>query len=163
MSSAPSAPDATGSGPRLLDLDGLRAHAGKELGTSDWHVVTQDQIQRFADATGDQQWIHVDIERAAAGPFGGPIAHGYLTLSLAPVLLWEVLEVTGVTRILNYGLDRVRFPAPVPAGSRVRGHWTCAAVQDVPGGLQATLALTVECEGASKPACAADILFRYYA
>lgn len=149
-------------GPLVLDLDGLRAHAGRHLGTSAWHRVEQTRVQRFADATGDQQWIHVDLARATAGPFGGPIAHGYLTLSMAPMLLWEVLEVTGASRIVNYGLDKVRFPAPVPVGARVRGDWTCCAVEEVPGGVQATLGLVVELEGSEKPACAAQILFRYY-
>lgn len=149
--------------PRVVDLDGLPGLAGQSLGTSGWHLIGQDRIDGFAAATGDQQWIHVDVARATAGPFGAPIAHGYLTLSLAPVLLWEVLEVTGASRVVNYGLGKVRFPAPVPVGSRVRGEWTCSAVEDVAGGQQATLQLVVEREGDSKPACVAEILFRYYA
>jgi acyl dehydratase len=149
-------------GPLVLDVDGLRARAGSFLGHSHWHEIDQTQIQRFADATGDQQWIHVDVPRAAAGPFGTPIAHGYLTLSLAPVLLWEVLDVVGASRVVNYGLGKVRFPTPVPVGSRVRGQWTCGEVEDVTGGVQATFGLVVERDGSPKPACVADILFRYY-
>src|SRR5690349_20788032 len=107
--------------PTVLDgLDGLKQSVGQHLGYSDWVEITQDQVNRFADATGDHQWIHVDIERAKAGPFGGPIAHGYLTLSLTPVLLEQVLSVKGVKMGVNYGCDKVRFPSPVPVGSKVR-------------------------------------------
>ena len=104
----------------LEGIEGLKAAVGQDLGTSGWVEVTQDQVNRFADATGDQQWIHVDVERAKAGPFGGPIAHGYLTLSLAPVLLPEVLQVSGISMGVNYGCNKVRFPSPVPVGSKLR-------------------------------------------
>lgn len=139
----------------------LAAATGETIGQSSWVTVTQEDVNLFADATGDHQWIHVDPERAAAGPFGGPIAHGYLTLSLGPALLWEVLEVTDASLTVNYGLNRVRFPAPLPVGSRVRADIACAAVDEVSGGLQATLVLTFEREGGSKPVCVAEVLFRY--
>jgi len=143
------------------ELPGL---AGKHLGYSGWREITQQQVNLFADATGDHQWIHVDVERAKAGPFGGPIAHGYLTLSLAPALLLdEILQVDGVAQVVNYGLNKVRFPAPVPVGSRVRLGAECAAVEEVRGGgYQLTLALTFEREGEAKPVCVAEILFRFY-
>jgi len=144
-----------------LTLAELRDRAGQHLGTSSWHEVTQEQVNLFADATGDHQWIHVDPQRAAAGPFGGTIAHGYLTLALAPALLWEVLEVTDASLTVNYGLNRLRFPAPLPVGSRVRADIACGAVDEVSGGLQATLAFTFEREGGSKPVCVAEVLFRY--
>jgi acyl dehydratase len=112
-----------------LTIQDLEHHAGQDLGTSSWHVVTQERVDLFADATGDHQWIHVDRERAAAGPFGGTVAHGYLTLSLIPQLLAEVVEVTGADLAVNYGLNRVRFPAPLPTGSRVRASVECQAVQ----------------------------------
>ena len=134
---------------------------GDRLGTSDWHEVTQAQIDAFADATGDHQWIHVDRERAAAGPFGTTIAHGYLTLSLAPALLYPMLPRDGSGLTVNYGLNRVRFPAPVPAGSRVRGRFRIVDVSPVDGGLQATIAATVEREGEPKPVCVAELLLRF--
>jgi acyl dehydratase len=144
-----------------LTLAELRDRAGQHLGTSAWHEVTQEQVNLFADATGDHRWIHVGPARAAAGPYGRTIAHGYLTLALGPALLWEVLEVTDASITVNYGLNRVRFPAPLPVGSRVRADIACAAVEEVTGGLQATLALTFECEGGGKPVCVAEVLFRY--
>jgi acyl dehydratase len=144
-----------------LTLAELRDQAGKHLGTSSWHEITQEQVNLFADATGDHQWIHVDPERAAIGPYGGTIAHGYLTLALGPALLWEVVDVSDASITVNYGLNRVRFPAPLPVGSRVRADITCAAVEEVTGGLQATLVLTFEREGGSKPVCVAEVLFRY--
>jgi acyl dehydratase len=144
-----------------LKLDELRSHVGERLGASAWHEVTQEQVSMFADATGDHQWIHLDQERAAAGPFGGTIAHGFLTLSLAPMLVYEVFEVADARMGINYGLNRVRFPAPLPVGSRVRADVTCAAVEEVPGGLQATLAVTFEHEGGTKPVCVAEWLVRY--
>jgi acyl dehydratase len=144
-----------------LKPDELRNHVGERLGTSAWHEVTQAQVGLFADATGDHQWIHLDPERAASGPFGGTVAHGFLTLSLAPMLLDEVLEVTDASVTINYGLNKVRFPAPLPVGSRVRADVRCAAVEEVPGGLQATFAVTFEREGGGKPVCVAELLFRY--
>ena len=144
-----------------LKLDELRSRVGERLGASAWHEVTQEQVSMFADATGDHQWIHLDQERAAAGPFGGTIAHGFLTLSLAPMLVHEVFEVADARMGINYGLNRVRFPAPLPVGSRVRADVTCAAVEELPGGLQATLAVTFEREGGAKPVCVAEWLVRY--
>ncbi len=143
----------------VADLAGL---VGTRLGVSRWEPVTQERINLFADATGDHQWIHVDPERAASGPFGTTIAHGYLTLSLAPLLLWDTVEVTGAAQIINYGIGKARFPAPVPVNSRVRLATDLVAVDEVKGGVQATLGLTFEIEGAAKPGCVADILFRYY-
>ena len=144
-----------------LKLDELRNHVGQRLGVGPWHDVTQEQVGLFADATGDHQWIHLDAERAKTGPFGGTIAHGFLTLSLAPELVQEVVEVADATVVINYGLNKVRFPAPVPVGSRVRADVSCAAVDDVPGGQQATYAVTFEREGGTKPVCVAELLLRY--
>jgi acyl dehydratase len=146
---------------RTFKLDELRNHVGERLGTSAWHEVTQEQVNLFADATGDHQWIHVDPARAAAGPFGGTIAHGFLTLSLAPVLVQQVLEVADASITINYGLNKVRFPAAVPVGSRVRAEVSCVAVEDVSGGLQGTFAVTFEREGGTKPVCVAELLLRY--
>lgn len=147
---------------KIDGIDGLKAQVGQHLGYSEWHEVTQEQVNLFADATGDHQWIHVDVERAKAGPFGGPIAHGYLTLSLTPTLLAEVLQVSGVAMGINYGLNRLRFPSPVPVGSKVRAGVTLGGVEDVQGGAQVTLEVGFEVEGSSKPACVAEVLFRYY-
>jgi acyl dehydratase len=144
-----------------LKLEELGDHVGERLGASAWHEVTQEQVAMFADATGDHQWIHLDQERAAAGPFGGTIAHGFLTLSLGPMLVHEVFEVADASMGINYGLNRVRFPAPLPVGSRVRADVTLATVDEVPGGLQATLAVTFEREGGAKPVCVAEWLVRY--
>ncbi|HUE60192.1 MAG TPA: MaoC family dehydratase [Acidimicrobiales bacterium] len=143
-------------------INGLEKLVGEHLGYSEWHQVTQEQVNLFADATGDHQWIHVDVERAKAGPFGGPIAHGYLTLSLAPTLLSEIMRVDGVAMGINYGLNKLRFPSPVPVGAKVRAGATLAAVEPVSGGVQVTLNTTFEIEGGSKPVCVAEILFRYY-
>jgi acyl dehydratase len=148
--------------PTIIHIGELADYAGRHLGYSDWHEVTQERIDAFADATGDLQWIHVDPVRARTGPFGGTIAHGYLTLSMVSMLLWEVLEVEGAQLIINYGLDKVRFPAPVPVGSRVRAGVECRSVEPIRGGSQATLRMTIEIEDGPKPACVADILFRYY-
>lgn len=147
---------------KIDGITGLQQHVGQHLGYSDWHEVTQEQVNLFADATGDHQWIHVDVERAKSGPFGGPIAHGYLTLSLAPTLLPEIMQVSGITMGVNYGLNKLRFPSPVPVGSKVRAGATLAAVEEVAGGAQVTLATTFEIEGGSKPVCVAEIIFRYY-
>jgi acyl dehydratase len=143
-------------------LDELRAAVGRDLGTSDWVEITQERVDTFADATGDHQWIHVDVERARReSPFGGPIAHGYLTLSLTNQLLPEVVEVRGISSGINYGADKVRFPAPVPVGSRVRASVRLDAADDVPGGVQTTMTIVVEIEGAEKPACIVESLSRW--
>jgi len=145
-------------------LDGVRALAGQDLGTSSWLDVTQERVNTFADATGDHQWIHVDVERARTGPFGGTIAHGYLTVSLLIPLFVELLDIQDVGMGVNYGLDKLRFPSPVPVGSRIRLHGAVSSVDDVPGdGVQVKLAFTVEVEGSEKPACIAQALYRYYA
>jgi len=145
-----------------VKVDELPTLAGKRLGESDWQEITQDRVNRFADATGDHQWIHVDPSRAAQGPFGTTIAHGYLTLSMASGLIFDIVQVDGAASIVNYGTNKVRFPAPVPVGSRVRLVAQCTDVTEVTGGYQATLGLTFEREGADKPVCVAEILFRYY-
>ncbi|MER6208523.1 MaoC family dehydratase [Streptomyces sp. NPDC001642] len=144
-------------------LDELKKLAGSDLGTSEWIEVTQERIDTFADATGDHQWIHVDPERAAAGPFGAPIAHGYLTLSLFIPLFTELLDVEGVSTKVNYGLNKVRFPAPVAAGSRIRLVAKLAAVEDVPGGVQIAVEGTIEIDGGPKPAAVLQSLSRFYA
>jgi acyl dehydratase len=144
----------------LAELPGL---VGTELGTSDWYEVTQEAVNKFADATGDHQWIHIDVERAKKeSPFGGPIAHGYLTLSLVVPLVAQVLTVTDVAMGVNYGLNKVRFPAPVPVGSKVRARVTLKNVEEVAGGLQLTQAVTVEREGGEKPVCIAEWVVRQY-
>jgi acyl dehydratase len=136
---------------------------GTELGTSDWHEVTQESVNLFADATGDHQWIHVDVERAKKeSPFGGPIAHGYLTLSLLVPLLAQVLTVGDAVMGVNYGLNKLRFPSPVPVGSKVRATATLKEVTEIAGGLQYVLAVTVEREGGDKPVCVAEPVFRTY-
>jgi acyl dehydratase len=136
---------------------------GSDLGTSEWIEVGQDRIDLFADATDDHQWIHTDPERAKDGPFGQTIAHGYLTLSLLIPLWSQLLEVREARTKVNYGLGKVRFPAPVPAGSRVRLHATLAAVEPVPGGVQITVDASIECEGVAKPVCVAQPIFRLLA
>jgi acyl dehydratase len=143
-------------------IEGLKAAVGQHLGYSEYVEITQDQVNLFADATGDHQWIHVDVERAKAGPFGGPIAHGYLTLSLSPALLPQILRVTGVAMGVNYGANKVRFPSPVPVGSKLRLGASLLSVEDVAGGAQIAMELTFEVEGAPKPSCVAEVLFRYY-
>ena len=145
-------------------LDELKALAGADLGVSDWIEVTQDRVNGFADATGDHQWIHTDVERATAGPFGAPIAHGYLTLSLIIPLFSRLLEIKGVRMSINYGLDRVRFPSPVKVGSRIRLAGKVVSVEEVAGnGVQMVLDFTVEVEGSDKPACVARAIYRHYA
>ncbi|WP_329531270.1 MaoC family dehydratase [Streptomyces sp. NBC_01450] len=144
-------------------LDELKKLAGGDLGTSEWIEVTQERINTFADATGDHQWIHVDPRKAAEGPFGAPIAHGYLTLSLFIPLFTELLEVEGVSTKVNYGLNKVRFPAPVKAGSRIRLVARLASVEDVPGGVQIAVDGTVEIDGGGKPAAVLQSLSRFYA
>ncbi|WP_327186044.1 MaoC family dehydratase [Streptomyces sp. NBC_01334] len=144
-------------------LDELKKLAGSDLGTSEWIEVTQERIDTFADATGDHQWIHVDPERAAAGPFGAPIAHGYLTLSLFIPLFTELLDVQGVSTKVNYGLNKVRFPSPVKVGSRIRLVAELTEVEDVPGGVQITVDGAIEIEGGAKPAAVLQSLSRFYA
>jgi acyl dehydratase len=135
---------------------------GDTYGPTSWIEVPQERIDAFADATGDRQWIHVDRERAAAGPFGTTIAHGYLTLSLLPVMSYEVVPRQEGGMAVNYGLNRVRFPAPVPSGSRVRGMFRVESVEESDWGFQATMTATVEREGGDKPVCVAELVFRYY-
>jgi acyl dehydratase len=149
--------------PRTINgVDELRSLVGEHLGYSDWVEITQDQVNAFADATGDHQWIHVDVERATKeSPYGGPIAHGYLTLSLTNLVLPEVLEVRNVSMGLNYGTGKVRFPAPVPVGSRVRGTAELVGCDDIPGGIQTTITITMEVEGGTKPACVVQSLSRW--
>ncbi|GAB7039149.1 MULTISPECIES: MaoC family dehydratase [Catenuloplanes] len=145
-------------------LGELAGTAGLDLGHSDWIEVTQQRVDTFADATGDHQWIHVDPVRAAAGPFGGTIAHGYLTLALVIPLWTSLLVVEDVAMAVNYGLNRVRFPSPVPAGSKVRLHAAVLHAREVAGdGVELTVAMTVHREGATKPAVAAEAVYRYYA
>ena len=140
----------------------LKAYEGKEIGVSDWFTVTQEQINKFADATGDHQWIHVDPEKAAAGPFGGTIAHGFMTLSLLPRLQHQMYTVNGIKLAINYGLNKVRFPAPVPVGSRVRAQSSLVSVDDLGNGaVQAIVSTTVEIDGSPKPACVAESIVRY--
>ncbi|HUZ25988.1 MAG TPA: MaoC family dehydratase [Streptosporangiaceae bacterium] len=149
----------------MLVLRGPKAlhdHAGQELGVSGWVRITQAEVDAFADLTHDHQWIHVDVERARASAFGTTIVHGYFTLSLAPRLQDEIYRVDGFGFGLNYGLNRVRFPAPLPVGDRVRLRVTLEAVQEVPGGLQCTITDTFERDGGGKPVCVAEMIFRMY-
>jgi acyl dehydratase len=143
-------------------LDELRSAAGTHLGWTDWIDITQDRVDLFADATGDHQWIHVDVERAnAESPFGGPIAHGYLTLALSNLFLPQLITVPAASAGVNYGTGRVRFPAPVPVGSRVRAGAEVAAVEEIAGGVQTTITITIEVEGGTKPACVIESLSRW--
>ena len=143
-------------------IEKVKELIGTEIGVGEWHEVTQDQINKFADATGDHQWIHVDVERAKQGPFGEPIAHGYLTLSLIPTLGGGGLPISGAKMGVNYGLDRVRFPSPVPAGSRVRARRKLLDVTEGEGFVQMKVEVTVEVEGKNRPACVAETLSRAY-
>jgi acyl dehydratase len=147
---------------RVSSTDDLAAMVGTHLGYSDFYLVTQEKVNLFADATGDHQWIHVDPVRAAAGPFGTTIAHGYFTLSILPVLLSGLLHVDGVTMGINYGTNKVRFPSPVPVGTEVRAGATLAAVEQVTGGVQVALDVEVHVRDAPKPACVAQVVYRYY-
>ncbi len=140
----------------------LKSALGEHLGYSDWLEMTQDRIDKFADATGDQQWIHIDPERAKQGPFGACIAHGYLTLSLVNLFLPQIVEVQGISMGVNYGSDRLRFPAPVPVGSRIRGGGELIQLEEVKGGVQATIRVTVEVQGQDRPACVVETISRYY-
>jgi acyl dehydratase len=146
----------------LTGLDEIKGYVGKELGVSDWRTVTQEDIDRFAEVTGDDQWIHVDPERAKQTPFGGTIAHGYFTLSLAPRFSYDMYELRGVAFAVNYGLNRLRFPAPLPVGSKVRMRAKLLSVDEVPGGAQLTTECTFEREGGEKPVCVAETLTRVY-
>ena len=141
----------------------LFAAQGRDLGVTGWIEVSQQRIDLFADATDDHQWIHVDPERAKAeSPFGGPIAHGYLTLSLGPVLAPQIMRVEGIKMGVNYGAGKVRFPSPVPVGAKLRLGAELTNVEDIPGGAQVYMTFTFECEGAAKPSCVSEIIFRYY-
>jgi len=146
----------------IKGIEELKQLAGQELGSGDWHEVTQEQINQFADATGDHQWIHTDVERAKKAPFVGPIAHGNFTLSIIPVLPPDVMSVEGMRMGINYGLNKLRFPAPVPIGSKIRANVKCASVEEVSGGLQGTFDVTVEVDGQDKPGCVAQVIYRYY-
>jgi len=145
-------------------FDELAGMVGREVGVSDWFLVDQPRIDGFAQATKDHQWIHVDPERCAReSPFGAPVAHGFLTLSLLPAMLESAIRIDGMRMGLNYGLNKVRFPAPLPVDRRVRGRWTLAAAEPIDGGLQLSWAVTVENEGGGRPVCAAEFLVRAYA
>lgn len=148
--------------PTTIDVDDLASLIGKTLGPSDWREVSQADVDTFADVTGDHQWIHIDPERAAEGPFGGTIAHGFMTLSLIPVMIFELLTVEGTSLTVNYGLNKVRFPAPVPVGTAVRGSAELTSVDDIQGGVQGISTMTIERDGGSKPVCVAESVFRYY-
>ena len=141
--------------------DAVRAAVGTHLGFSDWLLMEQDRVNTFADATGDHQWIHVDPERAAAGPFGAPIAHGYLTMSLSNYVLPQIIETKGFSAGINYGVDKVRFPSPVKVGDRIRAGAELVDVTDVNGGLQTLVRITIEIEGSDRPACVIDSLSRW--
>ena len=134
---------------------------GHRLGTTEWMKVTQEQVDRFADATGDHQWIHTDLERAAKGPYKGTIAHGYLTLSLAPVVISRVLEIREITAALNYGLNKVRFPAPVRVGSQIRAAVSVMSAQQKSSGVESVFTVTYEIDGEDRPACVADVIVLY--
>ncbi len=140
----------------------LLENVGKQLGTSDWLTINQERINLFADATGDHQWIHVDPVKAKDGPFGACIAHGYLSLSLVNMFLPQIVDVQGIKMGVNYGCDKVRFPAPVPVGSRLRGVGELVAAEEVKGGVQAVIRVTVEIENGDRPACVIDTISRYY-
>ena len=147
-----------------IALDALPARVGSEVAVSDWFEVGQDRIATFAEATDDRQWIHLDPERCKReSPFGQPVAHGFLTLSLLPAMLTSALAIDGMRMGVNYGLNKVRFPSPLPAGSRVRGRWTLRGADAVAGGWQFTWDVTIEAEGAAKPVCVAEFLIRCYA
>lgn len=147
---------------RYPHLQDLAARVGEVIGESDWLTIEQSRIDAFAHATGDLQWIHIDPVRAAAGPFGKTIAHGFLTLSLLPLLTQQCIRMPSVRMGVNYGLNKVRFPGPVPVGSRLRGRFTVKDVEDIEGGVQLTLLATLEVEGAAKPVCVAETVSRRY-
>jgi acyl dehydratase len=143
-------------------IDELRAAAGTHVGASDWMTVDQSRVDTFADATEDHQWIHVDPEKAKDGPFGGPIAHGFLTLSLLSHLLAQVYRIEGTKMGINYGLNKVRFTSPVPSGSKIRGRFTLARLEPLDGGVQTTWTVVIEREGGDKPAMVAETISRHY-
>jgi acyl dehydratase len=146
----------------VTDLAGLSEHVGTHLGYTDWQEMTQERVNQFADATDDHQWIHVDVERAKSSPFGGTIAHGYLTLSLVAPIMGQLMQVTGVTAGINYGLDKVRFPAPLPVGAQFRGGAELLELTEIPGGVQVKARVTVEVKDAEKPSMVAESLVRLY-
>jgi acyl dehydratase len=146
----------------ITGLEELHTRVGEELGVSDWHEVTQESVNAFAEVTGDDQWIHIDPERAKETPFGGTIAHGYYTLSLAPMFSYRMFNLEGIAFGVNYGLNKLRFPAPMPVGERVRMRMKLAQVDEIPGGAQITMELTFEREGGDKPVCVAESLSRVY-
>jgi acyl dehydratase len=146
-----------------MNLEELRASAGREIAVTDWIEITQERINQFADATGDHQWIHVDRERAEReSPYGTTIAHGFLTLSLIPRFLHETTQITGIRMAINYGLNRVRFPSAVRAGSQIRARIVLQSIRDVADAAEATYSVTVECSGFEKPCCVAEMVARYY-
>jgi acyl dehydratase len=147
----------------FANLDELAAGVGRHLGYSDWLVIDQQRVDRFAEATGDHQWIHVDPVRAADGPFGTTIAHGYLTLSLSNFFLPQIVEVRGFSMGINYGVNKVRFPSPVRVGSRLRAGAELTAADPFPGGVQTVIVITMETEGGDKPACVIESVSRYLA
>ncbi|MBZ6105248.1 MaoC family dehydratase [Streptomyces olivaceus] len=145
-------------------IEGLTSLAGRDLGRTDWLEITQERVNTFADATDDHQWIHTDPKKAKEGPFKGPIAHGYLTLSLIIPMFGDLLEISGISMSVNYGLEKVRFPSPVPVGAKIRLHGVVDSVEEVKGdGVQMGVAFTVEVEGVEKPACVAQAVYRHYA
>ncbi|GAA4017317.1 MaoC family dehydratase [Actimicrobium antarcticum] len=147
----------------IASLQELKDLTGQEVALSDWIDITQERVQRFADATGDHQWIHLDVERSRAeSPYGGTVAHGFLTLSLLPMMMASAITMSDVKMAVNYGLNKVRFPAPVPVGSRLRGRICLLAVEDIAGGAQVTWQVTIEREGSDKPVCVAELIARRY-
>jgi acyl dehydratase len=148
---------------RFNGVEDAKARVGQEVGISDWMLIEQERVNTFAQVTGDQQWIHVDVERARReSPFGGPIVHGYLTLSLLGKFALDCMEVDGVKLVVNYGLNRVRFISPVKVGSRLRARFVLTSVEDIAGGAQLAWQAVIEIEGGDKPACVAEIVFRWY-
>jgi acyl dehydratase len=147
----------------IADLEELKTLTGTEVAVSDWFAITQERVDTFADATSDHQWIHVDVERCKReSPFGGPVAHGFLTLSLLPAMFENAVRMVDVNMALNYGLNKVRFPAPVAVGSRLRARLTLGSVEHIDGGAQLVWSVVVECEGNSRPVCVAEFVMRRY-
>ena len=146
----------------IESIEALKGLIGEHLGYSEYMTISQERVNQFAEATGDHQWIHIDVEKAKAGPFGGPIAHGYLTLSLGPVFLPQIFSVGGISMGVNYGANKVRFMSPVPVGAQLRAGAKLMNVDEIAGGAQVTLEIVFECEGAAKPSCVAEVILRYY-